>query len=119
MINSLFIFLNLFADVTPEDYVIEQVARRFLQDSQHRPFNSPGAIPGLRPDPGFTYRFPVHSSSTEETSPFAVSPSDPRYYEDTRSLSGQSFPSLELVSIFFDRPSQINLCIKNWLPFNI
>jgi hypothetical protein len=83
-----FFCLNLFADVTPEDYVIEQVARRFLQDNQHRPFNSPGAVPGLRPNPEFTYRFPEHSSSTEKTSPFAVSPSDPRYYEDTQSLAG-------------------------------
>jgi hypothetical protein len=84
----IFFFLNLFADVTPEDYVIEQVARRFLQDSQHRPFNSPGAVSGLRPDPEFTYRFPEHSSSTEKTPPFAVSPSDPRYYGDTQSLAG-------------------------------
>jgi hypothetical protein len=99
VINSLFFFFTLFADVTPEDYVIEQVARRFLQDSQHRPFNSPGVIPGLRPDPGFTYRFPVHSSSTEKT-PFAVSPSDPRYYEDTQSLTGQFFQRLKLISIF-------------------
>jgi hypothetical protein len=93
---------NLFADVTPEDYVIEQVARRFLQDSQHRPFNSPGAIPGLRPDPGFTYRFPERSSSSEKTSPFAVSPSDPRYYEDMESLTGQSFSGLDFISNFLD-----------------
>jgi hypothetical protein len=94
-------FFNLLADVTPEDYVIEQMARRFLQDSQNRPFSSPGAVPGLRPDPGFTYQFAEHSSSTEKTSPFAVSPSDPRYYEDTQSLRGQSFPGLQLISILF------------------
>ncbi|PNF20832.1 hypothetical protein B7P43_G12068 [Cryptotermes secundus] len=91
--------VEFYPDVTPEDYVIEQVARRFLQDSQHRPFNSPGAIPGLRPDPGFTYRFPVHSPSTEETSPFAVSPSDPRYYEDTRSLTD----NLDVIQHLFPR----------------
>jgi len=77
-----------FADVTPEDYVIEQLTEKFLQESQHRPFNNPGIIPQRRPDPEFTYHFPDLSSLSDETSHFAVSPSDPRYYEDSRSLTG-------------------------------
>ena len=86
--------LFAFADVTPEDYVIEQLAKRFLQESQHRPVSNPDIIPQLRPDPGFTYRFPERSSVSDETSRFAVSPSDPRYYEDTRDLTGKLFSSL-------------------------
>jgi hypothetical protein len=79
---------HVFADVTPEEYVIEQVARRFLQENQRRPFNSRGTIPVLRPDTGFTYQFPERSPVSEKSTPFAVNPSDPRYYEDTHSLRG-------------------------------
>jgi hypothetical protein len=105
---------NLFADVTAEDYVIEQVARRFLQRSQHRPFSYPGTIPKLRRDPGFTYRFPERSPVSEETSLFAVSPSDPRYYEETQSLTGQSFSGLDLFSThFLDRHIKINIYSTN------
>lgn len=79
--------VEFYPDVTPEDYVIEQLAKRFLQERQSRPFNNPGIIPQLRPDPEFTYRFPERSSVSDETSPFAISPSDPRYYEDIRDLT--------------------------------
>jgi hypothetical protein len=83
-----------FADVTPEDYLIEELAKKFLQENERRPLNTPGILPQLRPDPEFTYRFPERSTLSDETSHFAVSPSDPRYYEDTRSLTGQFFPPL-------------------------
>jgi len=85
-----------FADVTPEDYVIEKLAQRLLQDNQRRPSHSRGTLPVLRSDPGFTYRLSGRSSVSDDASPFAVGPSDPRYYEDTQSLTGQCFAALEL-----------------------
>lgn len=94
--------VQFYPDVTPEDYIIEQLAKKFLQQNQRRPFNSPGIIPQLRPDPGFTYRFPELSSVSDGTSPFAVSPSDPRYYEDTRGLTDNP----DIIQHLFPRQSK-------------
>lgn len=107
--------VEFYPDVTPEDYFIEQLARKLNQESQHRPFNNPVIIPQLRPDPGFTYSFPERSSLSDETSNFAVSPSDPRYYEDTRSLTDNPeitpdlFPRQSKADDDFDRfPYDVN-----------
>jgi hypothetical protein len=74
--------VEFYADENPEDYVTEEVARRFRQEDQRRPFNSPGEIPKQTPHRGFTYRSPGRSTSLGNISPFAVSQSDPESKSD-------------------------------------
>ena len=78
-----------FADVTPEDYVIEEITRRILQEDQRRPYGNVRTIPDINPEPEFTYRFPERSSNSEKSSQFAVDPSEPKYYENVNSLTGE------------------------------
>lgn len=95
--------VDFYPDVTPEDYVIEELARRILQEEQRRPYGSTGRIPELSPEPEFTYRFPERSSNSEKVSQFAVDPSDPKYYENVNSLRESLFPRQSKSDEDYDR----------------
>jgi hypothetical protein len=76
-----------YADEIPEEYVTEQMVKRFPQRGRHRHFNSGSAISEHTPDSGLTYRFQGRSSSSGNISPSEDSPSNPYHYEDKQSLT--------------------------------
>ncbi|KAJ9579334.1 hypothetical protein L9F63_024560 [Diploptera punctata] len=71
---------------------MEELEKRILQASQHRPYGNAATIPELIPQPEFTYRFPERSSNSEKSSQFAVDPSDPKYYENFNGQTDSLFP---------------------------